>query len=46
MVGGADSKPDAKLAVHHLDDAGNYLEVCKFSIFQTILLNCVTNDLL
>jgi hypothetical protein len=46
MLIGADSKPDAEPAVHHLDDAGNYLQVCNFSNFQTILLNCVTIDFL
>jgi hypothetical protein len=44
MSGGADSKPDAEIEVHHLDDAGSYLQVWQFSKFQTILLNCVTND--
>jgi hypothetical protein len=46
MLGGADSKPDAEPAVHHLNDAANYLQVCNFSNFQTILLNYVTNDFL
>jgi hypothetical protein len=41
---GADSKLDAEPALHYLDDAGNYLQVCIFSNFQTILCNCVTND--
>jgi hypothetical protein len=34
MSGGTDSQPDAKLAVHHLDDAGNYLKICNFSNFK------------
>jgi hypothetical protein len=47
MSGGTDSKPDAEPTLHHLDDAGNnYLQVCNFSNFRTILLNCVTNDFL
>jgi hypothetical protein len=46
MTGGADSKYDAELVVHHLDNAGNYLQVCSFSNFQTILLNYATNDFL
>jgi hypothetical protein len=46
MLGGASAKPDAEPAVHHLDDADNYLQVCNFSNFQTILLNCVTNNFL
>jgi hypothetical protein len=37
---------DAEPAVHLLDDAGNYLQVCNFSNFITILLNHVTNDFL
>jgi hypothetical protein len=45
--GGTHSKPDAEPTLHHLDDAGNnYLEVCNFSNFQTILHNCITNDFL
>jgi hypothetical protein len=46
MLGGADLKPNAEPALHHLDDVGNYLQVCNFSNFQTILLNCITNDYL
>jgi hypothetical protein len=46
MSRGDVAKPDAKSAVHHLDDAGNNLQVCNFSNFITILLNGVTNDFL
>jgi hypothetical protein len=38
MSGGADSQPDAEPTVHHLDDAGNYLHVCKFSNFSQYYL--------
>jgi hypothetical protein len=44
MSQGDEAKFDAKPAVHHLDDAGNYLQVCNFSNFITILLNFVTNN--
>jgi hypothetical protein len=33
---GSDSKLDTEPVVHHFDDAGNYLQVRKFSNFQTI----------
>jgi hypothetical protein len=46
MSGGADAKPDVEPTIHHLDDAGNYLQVCNFSNFQKILLNCITNNFL
>jgi hypothetical protein len=46
MSQGDDAKPDAEPAADHLDDAGNYLQVCNFSNFITILLNYVTNDFL
>jgi hypothetical protein len=46
MSGGTDSKPDAEPPVYHLDDVGNYLQVCNFSNLQTILLNFITNDFL
>jgi hypothetical protein len=46
MLGGADSKPNAEPAVHHLDDVGSYLQVRNFSTFQSILLNYITNDFL
>jgi hypothetical protein len=46
MILGANPEPNAEPAVHYLDDVGNYLEVCNFSNFQIILLNCVTNDFL
>jgi hypothetical protein len=46
MSRGVDSKPDGEPAVHHRNDAGNYLQVCNFSNFQTILLNYVTIDFL
>jgi hypothetical protein len=36
--GGADSKPDAEPAVHHLDDTSNYLQVCNFSNFKQYCL--------
>jgi hypothetical protein len=41
-----DAKPDVEPAVHHPDDAGNYLQVCNFSNFIKILLNYVPNDFL
>jgi hypothetical protein len=46
MTRGDDEKPNAEPTVHHLDDGGNYIQVCKFSNFIIILLNCITNDLL
>jgi hypothetical protein len=46
MSRGADAKPEVESAIHHLDDAGNYLQVCNFSNSQAILLNYVTNDFL
>jgi hypothetical protein len=36
--GGTDIEPDAKPAVHHLDDAGNYLKICNFSNFKQYCL--------
>jgi hypothetical protein len=36
MLGGDDSEPDAESAVHHLDDAGDYLQVCNFPISNNI----------
>jgi hypothetical protein len=44
MLGGASAKPDAEPAVHHLDDADNYLQVCNVFNFMKILLNCIPND--
>jgi hypothetical protein len=41
-----DAKPDVEPAVHHPDDAGNYLQVCNFFNFIKILLNYVPNDFL
>jgi hypothetical protein len=38
MLGGADSKPDAKSSVHHLNDADNYLQVYFFPIFKQYCL--------
>jgi hypothetical protein len=32
--------------VHHLDDTSKYLQVCNFSNFIQILLNCILNDFL
>jgi hypothetical protein len=46
MSRGDDAKHDAEPAVHHLDDAGNYLQVCNFSNFIKILFNYVPNDFL
>jgi hypothetical protein len=46
MCRGDDVKPKAEPEVHHLDDAGNCLQVCNFSNFITILLNDITNDFL
>jgi hypothetical protein len=37
MSGGNDSEPDAKAAVHHLDDAGNYLKIFNLSNFKHCL---------
>jgi hypothetical protein len=36
MSRGADSKPDAEPVVHHLDDVGNYLQVCIFQFLNNI----------
>jgi hypothetical protein len=38
MSGGADSEPDAKPVVYYLDDAGNYLKICKFYNFKHIFI--------
>jgi hypothetical protein len=46
MSQGDDAKNGVEPTVHHLDDASNYLQVCNFPNFITILLNCVTNDFL
>jgi hypothetical protein len=35
--GGADSESGAKSAVHHLDDAGNYLKIYNLSNFKYCL---------
>jgi hypothetical protein len=42
-LGGLESEPDAKPAVHHLDDAGNYLKICKFSNLKQY---CLTKQLM
>jgi hypothetical protein len=44
MSRGDDAKPNAEPVAHHLDDADNYIQVCNFSNFITILLNYVTNS--
>jgi hypothetical protein len=44
--GGANLKLDAKSTLHHLNGARNYIQLCNFSDFQTILLNYITNDYL
>jgi hypothetical protein len=36
-LGGLDSEPDVEPAVHHLDDADNYLKICNFSNFKHCL---------
>jgi hypothetical protein len=36
MLGGPDSESDVEPAVHHLDDEGNYLQVCNFPISNNI----------
>jgi hypothetical protein len=37
MSGGTDLEPDAKPAIHHLDDVGNYLKICNLSNFKYCL---------
>jgi hypothetical protein len=37
MLGGTNSESDAMPAVHHLDDAGNYIKICNLSYFKQCL---------